>query len=337
MSGRDFGRGGRGYGDRGDRRGFDDRDGGRGGPRDRDGGYSGPGGPPRRDREGGFPPSRPWERRDEERPSRPAGDRPFDRPAPAENDRDVRVERYYDEPGRPPRDDRNRADRVERPRREREEPRAGGAERETAPRPAPAPAGVPVAPLLPAAPFVMPNPGERIWTYHHLRDSWRDDERLRGWTPSDQDLQEMVEDNIEADPQVNGRDRRAIEVRVAQATVTLTGTVRSRLAKFAAGSDAFWTYGVQEVRNEITVNVRGPQAKHEEVAKAAAPTAAPPAAPATNTRAADESAAPAKRTTRRKAAVEAATAENAGEVEPVQVAPPEASATDTTDEESSTE
>jgi hypothetical protein len=334
MSGRDFGRGGRGYGDRGDRRGFDDRDGGRGGFRDRDSGFGGSGGSrDRRDRDGGSPPARPWERRDEERPSRPAGDRPFDRPAPADAERDVRVERYYDEPGRPPRDERPRSDRTDRPSRDREAPRAGNAERETAQRPAPTPASAPVAPMLPASPFVMPNPGERVWTYHHLRDSWRDEERLRGWTPSDQDLQEMVEDNIEADPQVTGRDRRSIEVRVAQGAATLTGTVRSRLAKFAAGSDAFWTYGVQDVRNEITVKVRGPQAATAETAKGAKPANTP----AANTTTTEEPAAPPKRATRRKAAVEAATAENAGEVEPVAAITPEASAAETAEDEPSAE
>jgi hypothetical protein len=116
-------------------------------------------------------------------------------------------------------------------------------------------------------------------------DSWLDEQRLKGWTPGDQDLQEMVEDNIEADPQVPGRDQRAISVRAQGSTVTLTGTVRSRAVKFAAGSDAYWTYGVSEVRNELLVKPRGPQAAGSApasvaAAKAAAPVAAPVAAPA---------------------------------------------------------
>lgn len=97
------------------------------------------------------------------------------------------------------------------------------------------------------------------WTYHHLSDSWREEERLRGWVPTDQELQEMVEDNIEADPLLRGRDRRSIQVRAAGGVVTLTGTVRGRLAKFAAGSDAYWTFGVNEVRNELAIKPRGPQ------------------------------------------------------------------------------
>ena len=66
----------------------------------------------------------------------------------------------------------------------------------------------------------------------------------------------MVEDNIEADPQLNARDRRNIRVEARGGVVTLTGVVRSRPAKFAAGSDAYWTYGVQEVRNELEVRVQ---------------------------------------------------------------------------------
>lgn len=102
MSGRDFGRGGRG--------GFGDRDNrGGGGFRDREGGNF----RDRGSRDAGAPPSRPWERRDaDDRPARPAGDRPFDRPfgdrpteRPAGPPPD-RVERFADAPSRPPRDDR---------------------------------------------------------------------------------------------------------------------------------------------------------------------------------------------------------------------------------------
>ncbi len=316
MSGRDFGRGDRGgfrdrdRGDRdGDRRGgFNDRGDRGGGFRDRDRGPGGfrdraPGGFRDRDERGGPPGgSRPWEQRDADRPARPFGDRPFDRPDRAEPDRDVRVERYYEEPGRPPREDRGDrfarpggdrpergdfrggdrgGDRGDRPRGDRE--RGGAFGREAAPppprgdarpeQPRSGPsseiearrqrwdAAAPENQSLAASPFVTPPPGEATWTYHHLSDSWRDEERLRGWTPSDDDLREMVEDNIEADPQLNARDRRSIQVQAAGGAVTLTGTVRSRLAKFAAGSDAYWTYGTREVRNDLTVRARGPQAE----------------------------------------------------------------------------
>jgi hypothetical protein len=181
----------------------------------------------------------------------------------------------------------------------------------------------------------------RAWTYQHLTDSWQEEERLRGWTPGDQDLQEMVEDNIEADPQLNARDRRNIQVRAEGGVVTLAGTVRSRLAKYAAGSDAYWTYGVREVRNELDVRVRGPQgAPTEGEAQAAAPTGPAPAptpAPAaaamsgpdvaaptegatggattgTDTVTAEQPAPAPKRATRRRAAA-TATTEAAGGVE----------------------
>lgn len=294
MSGRDFGRGDRGGfrdRDRGDRGGggFRDRDGGRPGGnfRDRDrgpgGGYGDRGGirdrGDRGDRSVGGPAggSRPWEQRDTDRPERPSGSRPFERPERAEPDQAVRVERYYDEEGgRPPREERG--DRPQRFGGDRGGDRpagrgAYGRDAITPPAPRPTPPGAAgTAPArqrdemvqqepqpFAASPFVAPRAGEGAWTYHHLSDSWRDEERLRGWTPNDSDLQEMVEDNIEADPQLNGRDRRNIQVRAEKGVVTLTGTVRSRVAKFAAGSDAYWTYGVQEVRNDLAVRVRGPQ------------------------------------------------------------------------------
>lgn len=315
MSGRDFGRGDRGgfrdrdRGDRGDRGGgFRDRDGGRPGGnfRDRDrgpgGGYGDRGGfRDRGDRGYGGPAggSRPWEQRDTDRPERPFGSRPFDRPERAEPDQAVRVERYYDdEGGRPPREERG-----ERPQRfggDRGGDRPGGRGafgRDAAPAPPrAAPPGAVDAAATPArqrdeamqqesqpfaaSPFVAPRAGESAWTYHHLSDSWRDEERLRGWTPSDDDLREMVEDNIEADPQLNARDRRNIQVRAVNGVVTLTGTVRSRVAKFAAGSDAYWTYGVQEVRNELAVRVRGPQGNAAGETSGAGQTASAPAADA---------------------------------------------------------
>jgi hypothetical protein len=281
MSGRDGGRGGRG--------GFNDRDGGRGGFRDRDGGNF-------RDRDRaprtpGGPPSRPWERRDDERPPRPSGDRPFDRPFNPPQERDVRVERYLpdEQTPRPPREERSFGDRPARfgggdrdgggrfgreggpgP---RQEPAAG----RPAERPAPATAPRTEEPKGAAAAAARPTP--QGWSQAHLLDSWLDEQRLKGWTPSDQDLQEMVEDNIEADPQVPGRDHRAISVRAQGSTVTLTGSVRSRAVKFAAGSDAYWTYGVSEVRNELLVKPRGPQAAGSAPAPVTAKAPAPAAAP----------------------------------------------------------
>lgn len=266
MSGRDFGRGGRGgFGDRDDRRGG-------GGFRDREGGNF----RDRGSRDAGAPPSRPWERRDgDERPARPSGDRPFDRPfgdRPTERpagpppDRDVRVERYADAPSRPPREDRF----GDRPSRAEERFNRFGPPRDAAPRaaaPPPAPAAAPERPApaprneeLKGAAAAAARPKPQGWTQAHLMDSWLDESRLKGWTPSDREQQEMIEDNIEADPQVPGRDFRAISVKSRSGAVTLTGTVRSRAVKFAAGSDAYWTFGVLDVKNELEVRPRGLQA-----------------------------------------------------------------------------
>lgn len=285
MSGRDFGRGGRNFGDR--RGGFGDRDERRGGFRDREGGFRDRG--DRGGRDAGAPPSRPWERRDDaERPARPSGDRPFDRP---DRERDVRVERYDEAPPRPPREERF-GDR----------PARFGGDRPTPPRPGGFPPRAPERPATPPTPqraeepkstppAAPTRPTPAGWSQAHLLDSWNDEARLKGWTPSDQDLQEMVEDNIEGDPQVPGRDQRAITVSASGGVVTLTGAVRSRAVKFAAGSDAYWTFGVTEVRNELDVRPRGAQAggesapasgKAKRISKASAIAAAGGATLATN-------------------------------------------------------
>ena len=302
MSGRDSGRGGDRRGGFGDRDRDRDRDRPRGGFRDRD-----------RPPGGGFRGNpRPWERRDDDdRPARPSGDRPFDRPSDRPNrDDSIRTERYYEEPDRPPRDQRPprsspfggdrerdrgydsgppRGDRPGPPR--RDTPPAGGPPSGARPRPpepefgrqdagaARPPANAPATePGLP--PFLAAAAAGQQWTYHHLSDSWRDEERLRGWTPSDQDLQEMVEDNVEADPQLNARDRRNIQVEARGGVVTLTGAVRSRLAKFAAGSDAYWTYGVQEAAGTTAAPASAPSAASVAPASTASTASAAPAAPA---------------------------------------------------------
>lgn len=118
--------------------------------------------------------------------------------------------------------------------------------------------------MLPApdllAPLTSAALTERIWNHLHLTDSWRDEERLHGWTPTNDELREMVEDNIEADPLLSARDKRNIAVGVENGRITLTGAVRARRAKFAAGCDAFWTFGVTDVRNSVTIKERGPRA-----------------------------------------------------------------------------
>ncbi len=319
MSGRDFGRGGRGggFGDR-DNRGGPPRDrdnrGGGFGDRDNRGGGFGDrdnrGGGGFRDRDGGprreGAPSRPWERRDEERPAQPAGDRPFERPAGPPPERDVRVERYNEAAEAPPREERpgrfgdrpdRFADRPDRPAGDRPN-RFGNDRDDRRPMrdnaPAPAPRG-PERPATPPAPTRAEEPKAvaepkgaaaaairqtpQGWTQGHLTDSWNDEDKLKSWTPSNRDQQEMVEDNIEADPQIPGRDARGITVRAKSGVVTLTGTVRSRTVKFAASSDAFWTYGVNEVQNELVVESRMTRA----LTTSAAPAASAPAATAEET------------------------------------------------------
>ncbi|HLG51832.1 MAG TPA: BON domain-containing protein [Chloroflexota bacterium] len=69
--------------------------------------------------------------------------------------------------------------------------------------------------------------------------------------PTDEEIEEMVYDAIDADPLVPFD----VDVNVESdaGTVTLTGTVPTKEIKHAIGDDAWWIPGVDDVRNEIQV------------------------------------------------------------------------------------
>lgn len=67
--------------------------------------------------------------------------------------------------------------------------------------------------------------------------------------PDDDEIVEMIYDAFEEDPFIPWNAD--IEVRSDGGLVTLTGTVTSRQIKRAAGDDAWWVIGVDDVRNEI--------------------------------------------------------------------------------------
>ena|SRR5579884_2183330 len=84
--------------------------------------------------------------------------------------------------------------------------------------------------------------------------------------PTDEEIEEMVYDSIDSDPMIPYNAN--IEVESDAGTVTLRGTVASKAIKHAAGDDAWWIPGVNDVRNEIQVERRRPTAE-----EAAAPPA----------------------------------------------------------------
>lgn len=70
--------------------------------------------------------------------------------------------------------------------------------------------------------------------------------------PDDDEIVEMIYDAFEEDPLIPWNAD--IEVHSDAGMVTLTGTVTSRQIKHAAGDDAWWIPGVDDVRNEIRLS-----------------------------------------------------------------------------------
>lgn len=75
-----------------------------------------------------------------------------------------------------------------------------------------------------------------------------------GAMPSDDEIREMVEESIDADPAVPYDSD--INVDVTGGIVTLTGTVPSKRIKHAVGDDAWWVTGVWDVNNNLQVTGR---------------------------------------------------------------------------------
>ena len=86
-----------------------------------------------------------------------------------------------------------------------------------------------------------------------------------GWAasarPSDPEIRGILVDQLREDPFTR---REAIHVTVADAIVTLTGSVTSSQARRAADDDAWATPGVKDVENHLRVTLRpthdGPRA-----------------------------------------------------------------------------
>ncbi|MGH2448976.1 MAG: BON domain-containing protein [Chloroflexota bacterium] len=71
---------------------------------------------------------------------------------------------------------------------------------------------------------------------------------------TDSDIQHHIEHAIDNDQQVPSAAQ--IEVKVDNGTASLTGTVRHKRTKLAAGHDAWLSPGVTDVRNQIKVEGR---------------------------------------------------------------------------------
>ncbi len=74
--------------------------------------------------------------------------------------------------------------------------------------------------------------------------------------PTDDEIVEMVYDSIDADPIIPFDAD--INVESDAGEVTLTGTVATKEIKHAAGDDAWWIPGVDDVHNELQVTRKRP-------------------------------------------------------------------------------
>ncbi len=72
----------------------------------------------------------------------------------------------------------------------------------------------------------------------------------------DEEIEDIVRDNLAADPGITLSDQQQIEVTVKDGNVTLSGVVRNPRSKPLAYADAYWSSGVLDVKNEITVKPR---------------------------------------------------------------------------------
>jgi hypothetical protein len=80
----------------------------------------------------------------------------------------------------------------------------------------------------------------------------------------DNEIEDIVRDNIADDPGISYSDQEKIEVKVDNGVVTLSGEVRNPRSKPLAYSDAYWSSGVMDVNNKITVKQRQMKGQEEE-------------------------------------------------------------------------
>lgn len=76
------------------------------------------------------------------------------------------------------------------------------------------------------------------------------------WVLDDNEIADLVRDNIFADPGISYSDANSIDIKVENGIVTLSGEVRNPRTKPLAYTDAFWSSGVIDVDNRITVKER---------------------------------------------------------------------------------
>jgi len=105
---------------------------------------------------------------------------------------------------------------------------------------------------------MMPGPMQMGWGLGGVRrwgGTYSPQFRSTG-LPTDDETVEMTYDAIDNDPLIPYDAD--INVDCDAGTVTLTGTVSSKQIKHAAGDDAWWIPGVDDVHNDLSVEIRHP-------------------------------------------------------------------------------
>lgn len=97
--------------------------------------------------------------------------------------------------------------------------------------------------------------------------------------PTDNEMVEMIYDSIDSDPIIPFDAE--INVDSDAGVVTLTGTVATKEIKHAAGDDAWWIPGVDDVHNDLEVTRKRPTSttrpERPEATRTGGPTATPTA------------------------------------------------------------
>ncbi len=78
----------------------------------------------------------------------------------------------------------------------------------------------------------------------------------RNFILDDNEIADIVRDNIAADPGITLSDENRIQVSVKDGVATLSGEVKNPRTKPLAYGDAYWSSGVVDVVNNITVKPR---------------------------------------------------------------------------------
>lgn len=111
----------------------------------------------------------------------------------------------------------------------------------------------------PANPYGATNPYGYMCGWWGMPAGWTDLDLYdynRNFVLDDNEIEDIIRDNISADYGIPLSDENRIEVSVKDGVAKLTGEVNQPRSKPLAYADAYWSSGVVDVDNKITVKSR---------------------------------------------------------------------------------